>query len=62
MSVLSRRRRPDNALRRIRYAFSPTSEVWLRVVGVLVPILGHYYVQAALGGVPVTSEGDPETP
>lgn len=29
------------------FGFPPTSEVWLRVVGVLVGILGFYYVQAA---------------
>jgi hypothetical protein len=29
------------------FGIPPTSEVWLRVVGVLVAILGHYYVQAA---------------
>lgn len=29
------------------FGLPPTSDVWLRVVGVLVAILGHYYVQAA---------------
>lgn len=29
------------------FGLPPTSEVWLRVVGVLVGILGYYYVQAA---------------
>lgn len=29
------------------FGFPPTSEVWLRVVGVLAAALGHYYVQAA---------------
>lgn len=31
----------------VPFGFPPTSEVWLRVVGVLVAVLGHYYVQAA---------------
>jgi hypothetical protein len=29
------------------FGLPPTSEVWLRVVGVLAAILGFYYVQAA---------------
>jgi len=29
------------------FGFPPTSEVWLRVVGVLAAALGHYYFQAA---------------
>jgi hypothetical protein len=29
------------------FGIPPTSEVWLRVVGVLVLALGYYYVQAA---------------
>ena len=29
------------------FGLPPTSDVWLRVVGVLVLVLGHYYVQAA---------------
>ena len=31
----------------VPFGLPPTSEVWLRVVGVLVAILGDYYVQAA---------------
>jgi hypothetical protein len=29
------------------FSLPPTSEVWLRVVGLLAAILGYYYVQAA---------------
>lgn len=29
------------------FGLPPTSEVWLRVVGLLAAILGYYYVQAA---------------
>lgn len=33
------------------FGLPPTSEVWLRVVGLLAAILGYYYVQAARHGL-----------
>jgi uncharacterized membrane protein len=33
------------------FGFEPTSEVWVRIVGMLVVFLGYYYLSAARGEV-----------
>jgi len=35
------------------FGMAPTSEVWIRVVGMLVGLLGVYYTQAARAGLAV---------
>ena len=39
-----------NLLLRI-FGFEPTTEVWVRIVGMLVVFLGYYYLSAARGEV-----------
>ena len=33
------------------FGFEPTTEVWVRIVGMLVVLLGYYYLSAARGEV-----------